>query len=178
MKELPEKRADIIANIVEQTWLTRYPRPSVITYDRGTEFMAEFRTLVMEEYDIDVRAITTGNPQANAILERVHQTMGNMLRTFRTHSAELDPTDPWSGILAAIQFAVRATVHTTLQATPMQLVFGRDAFFNVPYIADWEAIRQRKQKLINKNNARENSRRIPHVYHVGDQVVLKKALGK
>ena len=59
---------------------------------------------------------------------------------------QLDKDDPWSGIISAIQFAIRATVHTTLQATPMQLEFGHDAFINVPYAANWEEIRLRKQK--------------------------------
>jgi hypothetical protein len=33
--------------------------PSIITYDRGTEFMAEFATMVKHDYGITVKAITT-----------------------------------------------------------------------------------------------------------------------
>jgi hypothetical protein len=36
----------------------------------------------------------------------------------------MDMDDPWTGILAATIFAVWATYHTTLQASPMQLIFG------------------------------------------------------
>ena len=46
--------------------------------------------------------------------------------------------------------------------------------FNIQHQADWEAIKQRKQELINKNNQRENSKRIPHEYRVGDKVLLKR----
>ena len=42
MRQIPNKRADEIVNIVEQTWFTRYPWPTQIVFDRGTEFMAEF----------------------------------------------------------------------------------------------------------------------------------------
>ena len=52
-------------------------------------------------------------------------------------------------------FAVRATYHTTLQASPMQLVFGRDAILKIKHVAKWEHIQQRKQLLINHNNKRE-----------------------
>ena len=52
MKEIDNKTASTVANIVEQTWLTRYPWPSVITYDRGTEFMAEFAKMIKEEYEM------------------------------------------------------------------------------------------------------------------------------
>ena len=106
-------------------------------------------------------------------MERIHQTIGNVLRTFEIQKDELDEDDPWSGILAATMFATRATVHTTLQKTPMQLVFGRDAILNIAHDACWNLIKDRKQKLINKNNIRENKNRIDHTYRVGDQIMIK-----
>jgi hypothetical protein len=54
----------------------------------------------------------------------------------------------------------------------MQLVFGRDAILNIQYEANWELIRQRKQKLIAYNNAKENSKRIAHEYKVGEKVLF------
>jgi hypothetical protein len=33
-------------------------------------------------YGLKLKPITTRNPQANAIIERVHQTIGNIIRTF------------------------------------------------------------------------------------------------
>jgi hypothetical protein len=53
-------------------------------------------------------------------------------------------------------FALHATYHTTLQATPMQLVFGRDAMLNVQFQANWKLVHDRKQKLIKYNNEQEN----------------------
>lgn len=83
----------------------------------------------------------------------------------------MDADDPWAGILSATMFALRATYHTTLQATPAQLVFGRDAVLNTVVEANWQLIKQRKQKIINLNNAHENARRIAHTYRVKDQVM-------
>ena len=85
----------------------------------------------------------------------------------------MDNEDPWKGILSAVSFAVRSTIHTTTQKTPAQLVFGRDMMFNIKHMANWEFIRARKQALINKNNERENSKRVPHNYKEGDLVLLK-----
>ena len=76
------KRADVIANLVEQNWLTCYTRPNQVTYNHGTEFMAEFSEMIDKDYDIKRKPILVHNPQANAIVEQVHQTMGNMLHTF------------------------------------------------------------------------------------------------
>ena len=44
---------------------------------------------------------------------------------------------------------------------------------NTRYEADWEVIRERKQKRINYNNKRENARRITHEYEPNDQVLLR-----
>jgi hypothetical protein len=44
--------------------------------------------------------------------------------------------DPLSGILTVIAFAVRATAHTVMQATPMQLVFRRDVLFDIQHCGD------------------------------------------
>ena len=175
IKEIKSKRADLIANYLEQAWFTRYPWPQRVICDRGSEFLAETRKMLQEDYGCEVASITTRNPQANAIVERVHQTIGEHIRTFQIHSSEIDEDDPFGGILSAVAFATRATVHTTLRATPAQLVFGRDAIINQPFKPDWEAIRKRKQELINKNNAKENSRRHPHTYRAGDQVLIKGA---
>ena len=42
VKELKTKESWKVANIVEQTWLTQYPWPTILNYNQGTEFMAEF----------------------------------------------------------------------------------------------------------------------------------------
>ena len=135
--------------------------------------MKEVIPMLEQDYGITRRPITTRNPQANSILERAHQTIGNILRTFQVNNQQLEQNDPWDGILSAVIFAMRSTVHTTMQATPMQLVFGRDAIMNLTFNANWHLIKQRKQELINKNNANENNKRIPHEYKAQDLVLVK-----
>ena len=46
---------------------------------------------------------------------------------------------------------------------------------NIKHVADWNYIQQRKQRIAATNNQRENSRRIPHRYEVGDKVWKTKA---
>jgi transposase InsO family protein len=172
MAPIANKTAGNVADIAEQTWFARYPIPQRIVFDRGTEFMAEFAKMCRDDYGLKRKPITTRNPQANAIIERVHQTIGNILRTFDV--TNIDDTNPWGGILATVMFAVRATYHTTLQASPTQLVFGRDAILNIKHITNWTHIQQRKQERINENNRRENARRNSHKYRAGDRVLLKR----
>ena len=54
--------------------------------------------MITVDYNIKPKVITTRNPQANAIIERVNQTIGNVLRTFDVNKTVLDSDDPWSSI--------------------------------------------------------------------------------
>ena len=59
--------------------------------------------------------LTTGawNPQANAILERIHQVLGNCLRTFDLDEAEVDAENPWDEYLAATGLALPLDKHVS-----------------------------------------------------------------
>jgi hypothetical protein len=175
IQQYDDKQSITVAIIIEQEWFSRYPWPTQVTFDRGSEFIGQdFQKMIKEDYGVKAKPITVRNPQANAIVERVHQVIGNIIRTFELENNYLDDEDPWKGILSATAFAVRSTFHTTLQNTPGQLVFGRDMILNVKHEANWEYIRARKQNIILKNNKAENAKRIPHTYAVGDKVLLKR----
>ena len=105
----------IHADITEKTWFTRYPFPQKIVFDGGTEFMAEFSKMCQNYYGLKMKPIKTRNPQSNVIIKQIHQTIGYIIRTFDV--SNILNNNPWSGILAATMFAVRATYHTTLQAS-------------------------------------------------------------
>ena len=76
-------RADLVSNIVELAWLTRYPLPSKVIVDCGKKFLSEFKPMIQVDYSITLKPITSKNPQANSILERLHQTYAwySMMRT-------------------------------------------------------------------------------------------------
>ena len=94
-----DKRSITVANIVEQEWLSRYPWPTQITFDRGSEFIGQaFKNMIRDDYGIKGNPIITRNPQANAIVERVHQVVGNIVRTFELQDNYLYEDDPWKGI--------------------------------------------------------------------------------
>ena len=106
IKPTSEKDSMTVANIVETTWLSRYPWPQEIVFDRGSEFMKDFANMVKNDYGIKQRPITTRNPQANAIIERIHQTLGNIIRTFELHQDQEVTQDSWEGILSAATLAL------------------------------------------------------------------------
>ena len=155
----------------DRAWLCRYPRPEMCIYDRGGSFIGwEFQEL-LRSYGIKKKPITAFNPQANAVLERVHQTIDNMIRTMDLENVSLNNFQPWEDILASIGWAVRSTHHTTLGASPGQLVFGRDMIVNTTFIADWNRIHRQKRRSILASNARKNRACLEHQYKAGNQVL-------
>eukprot|EP00957_Ditylum_brightwellii_P170167 12953739-Ditylum_brightwellii.AAC.1 len=61
--------------------------------------MAEFTEMVASNYGVRKKPITARNPHAKSIIERIHQTIGNMTRSFEVHDTSIDEKDPWAGIL-------------------------------------------------------------------------------
>ena len=81
-------------------------------------------------------------------------------------------------ILEATAFAVQIMYHTAIQATPGQIVLGYDMILNTPLLVDWEAIRLRKQNIIDKNNQIENKNCKPHIDRIWDKVVVRNKKSK
>ena len=110
------------------------------------------------------------NPRGNAIIERMHLTAGDMLRTM-----EFDGTN-WlyemDRVLQVVAWAIRSTISTTTNYSPGQLVFSRDMIMQSQVTADWELIKQMKRESTVKSNETENQGRLRHIYKPGDQILI------
>ena len=63
---------------------------------------------------------------SNAILERIHHVLVNLVRTFNVQQTYGDENDPWKGILAEAAFSIFSTTNIQKCYSPVQLIFGRD----------------------------------------------------
>ena len=113
----PSARHGRILNQVELAWVTCYSLPNKVMVDRGNEFIAKFRQKIIDGHSMKVGPISSRSSQANTILERVHQIIGNTQHTIKEQNTLLDDKKSQDGILASNMFALRATVHTTMQYT-------------------------------------------------------------
>jgi transposase InsO family protein len=157
----------------ENEWLSRYPRPVRCIYDQGPEFMgAAFQTM-LNRWGIEAHPISVRNPQANAVCERMHQTVGNLLRTLLytnpPHNLQ-QANDLVDTALATASHALRSTVHSTMGLSPGSIVFHRDMFLDIPFVADLLMLREKRQAMIDYNLRRENNRRRNFDYIVGEYV--------
>ena len=126
-------------------------------YNNGSEFKLHFECLC-GSYGIKRKPTTVKNPQANAILECVHQVLGQMLRT-----AELDMTDSVvpddvDVFIDNAAWAIRSTYHTVLKAFQGAAIFGHAVLFDIPFIANWNKIGDFRQRQTNLSTACKNSK--------------------
>ena len=168
-----DKTSAQISRLVNKSWFSRYPRCRQCIYDNGSEFKLHFQSLC-KTYGIKRKPTTIKNPQANAILERVHGVITNMLRTAELDMADTVSPDDVSDFLDDASWAIRSTYHTVLKASPGAAIFGRDMLFDIPYVADWYKIGKHRQNLTDRNTARENAKRADYDYAVGGQILIRK----
>jgi cation transport regulator ChaB len=99
-----------------------------------------------------------------------------MLRSYELEDHDFDYQDPLLQILANCAWAIRSTVHSVLNATPVQIVFGRDMLFDLSFTTEYKEIKKRKEEASDANTHKENSKQVKHEYKVNDQILLQKKL--
>ena len=167
------KASDYISMKFDNHFLCRYPRPVEVVYDQGSEFKSEFSELLLS-YGIKPIPTTVKNPTANAIIERTHLTMGDMLR-----GKEFQVSNNWTWhdevdcTLQSVAWALRSTVSATIKRSPGQLAFNRDMIMNMQIHSNWKNIAETRRRQTIADNIRENDNRIEHDYKIYDQVLVK-----
>jgi hypothetical protein len=78
------------------------------------------------------------NLQANAILERVHQILGQMLCTVEIDIAKSVTPDDFAVFIDIAAWVICSSYHTVLKASPGAAMFGQDMLFDIPFVADWQ----------------------------------------
>ncbi|GMF23269.1 unnamed protein product [Phytophthora fragariaefolia] len=116
---------------------------------------------------VHAKPISTKNPQTNAICERVHLKISNIIR------ARPDLSNQLEVVLDYAAYAIRASYHSLLRASPAQLLFGEDMTTRQLHFANWSYLSKQRFAAIMQENDRENLKRIQHFYQVGDQVMLR-----
>ncbi len=124
-----------------------------------------------DSYGIKRKPTKIKNLQGNAILERVHQVLGQMLRTAEIDMADSVTPNDLDVFLDNVAWAICPTNHTVLKASPGVAIFGRDMIFDIPFIANWNKIGDYRQRQTDLSTERENKKRVNYDYKVGDRAL-------
>ena len=144
-------------------------------HDNCNEFLGPEFIDMLSKNNIQSVPTTVKNPQSNAVVERLHQTLKT---TIAISLSENPPTsfEEVSSLIhrkcAAAQFAIRATVHTHSKISPGEMSFGRHMLYPFSRQIDWQQIISRKQEIIDRANIKENSKRQFFDYKIGDLILI------
>ena len=169
------KTSENVAQQFSNCWLARYPWPFRVVHDNGGEFIGwEFQDLLRRLGIISVLT-TVKNPQSNAIVERSHHTIADIIRVM-SHVSPPNNNGSAEAMMdnafASCVHSMRIAVNGTLRTSPGALAFNRDMMVDVPLVHNLMAIRDRRQKLIDENLRRVNAKRINYNFSVGDEVMV------
>ena len=93
--------------------------PKSIQSDQGSNFMSGIFQQVMYELGIKQYKSSAYHPESQGALERFHQTLKNMIRSYC-----FDTEKDWDEGIHLLLFAVRESVQESLGLSPFELVFG------------------------------------------------------
>jgi hypothetical protein len=111
-----DKIAKHICDKFPQSWLCRYPCRVQCLHDKGGEFIGQNFQWLLEIFSIKDVCSTSKKLQSNAIFERMHQTVTNVLRTLVHTNPQRNMTqarDIIDNALATAMPAMGTTVATT-----------------------------------------------------------------
>ena len=93
--------------------------PKLVQSDQGSNFMSGIFQQVMHELGIKQYRSSAYHPESQGALERFHQTLKNMIRSYC-----FDTEKDWDEGIHLLLFAVRESVQESLGFSPFELVFG------------------------------------------------------
>ena len=100
-------------------FFSKFGLPQVIQTDRGTNFTSNLFNQTMTEWGVKHVVSSAYHPQSQGALERHHQTLKTMLKSFC-----MDHCKDWDEAVPYVLFAVREVPTESLGFSPNDLVFG------------------------------------------------------
>jgi transposase InsO family protein len=138
-------------------------------HDQGTEFIsAEFQYYMLMQSGIKDVPTTVPSSQANAVCERLHQSVTNTLRILFSQNPSKNVANIGGLVDIALATSLHAdpsTIHQTLGVSPGGIVFHCNMFLGIPLLTDFQITRERRQVIIDKKLHHANSKRRHHDYH-------------
>ena len=112
----------IMARSIAREMLNLFARtgiPREILTDQGTQFVGSLVTKLCKELGVDQIHTTPYRPESNGLIERMHKTLGSVLRKCASEGKD------WVVQLPFVMFALRAAPNRDTLFSPYELLYGR-----------------------------------------------------
>ena len=102
-----------VGNLINRTWFSQYLCDQYTIHDNGSEYKLHFE-IHCDSYDLKHKPTSVKNPQANAILQQVHQAIMVMLHRTDIDIADTVTKSDIADFLTSAAWAICSTYHTVL----------------------------------------------------------------
>jgi transposase InsO family protein len=118
-RAISEADAQSITQFIYEDIICRHGIPTILSSDRGSEFINELVTALTNVYKIKHIRTSAYHPQGNGQVERVNKTIKDIL-------AKITPKNPgdWSHYLPSALFVTRTTRQASTKFSPSELLHG------------------------------------------------------
>ena len=116
-----EQTSETVAKILFQRVFSVFGTPETVLADNASDFISKAMQQMYDTLGIGALHSTTYHPQGNSVVERVNQTLKNMLAKY-VSELKLD----WDDLVPAVTLAYNQTTHSSTGYSPFFLLFGRD----------------------------------------------------
>jgi hypothetical protein len=120
-KHFPYVKAESISKIFIHEIITRHSAPRELLSDQGANFMSKLIAEVSRYFKINKIHTAPYNPKCDGLTERFNKTLCSMLSA----NADANQTN-WDLYLPLVLFAYRTSQQSTTQASPFELLYGRE----------------------------------------------------
>ena len=122
---ISNQKTEIIAQKLVMEFISRFGIPLELHSDQGTNFQSELMNSICSLLEISKTRTTAYNPSSNGMVERLNQTLTDMIKSFVNNNRT-----NWDEHINLLLAAYRSIPHPATRFTPNYLMLGRE--INLP----------------------------------------------
>ncbi|XP_068249797.1 uncharacterized protein [Palaemon carinicauda] len=119
----------IIVNLLKIFTIFGFPKE--LQCDQGTNFTSDLFKQTLKQLNISHIFASAYHPQTNGALERVHQTIKNLLRKYICETGR-----DWDEDLDLLMYVLRSTPNESTGISPFEMMFGRRPRINLSMVKE------------------------------------------
>ena len=115
-------RAATVSRCLYESVVAYFGAPRSILSDRGTEFTSIIWETLSQMLGAKIKLTAPYYPQGNAVIERSHRTLNNMLRTMLLEKERRE----WSSLIPSIMLYMNSMIQEKTGVSAGEILFGRN----------------------------------------------------
>ena len=119
---LKDHKASTVSRMLYERVIAYFGVPNRILSDRGAEFTGQIWKNLLEIFGVQRILTSPYHPQGNSVAERMHRTVGNMLRAHIVSK----PHEKWNSLLPGVMLALNEMPQGEHSYSAAQILTGRN----------------------------------------------------